>query len=86
MTQQNSFGAAATLRSGSTAYQIFRLDALEERGFPSVAKLPFSIKILLENLLRHEDGKRVTSADTDFFRSQLERTLEILGIAVPEYM
>ena len=63
MTQQNSFGAAATLRSGSTGYQIFRLDALEKRGFPQVAKLPFSIKILLENLLRHEDAKRVTAAD-----------------------
>src|SRR6266700_213318 len=65
MTQQNSFGAAATLRSGSTAYQIFRLDALEKRGFPQVARLPFSIKILLENLLRHEDGQRVTAADVE---------------------
>src|ERR1700692_4556504 len=65
MTQQNSFGAAATLRSGSSAYQIFRLDALEKRGFPHVSKLPFSIKILLENLLRHEDGKRVTAADIE---------------------
>src|SRR3981081_3434370 len=65
MTQQNSFGAAATLRSGATAYQIFRLDALEKRGFPQVARLPFSIKILLENLLRHEDGKRVTAPDIE---------------------
>jgi aconitate hydratase len=69
MTQQNSFGAAATLRSGSTAYQIFRLDALEKRGFPQVARLPFSIKILLENLLRHEDGKRVTAADIEAIAS-----------------
>jgi aconitate hydratase len=69
MTQQNSFGAAVTLRSGVTAYQIFRLDALEKRGFPHVAKLPFSIKILLENLLRHEDGKRVTAADIEAIAS-----------------
>src|SRR6266851_533862 len=63
MTQINSFGAAQTLRSGSSAYRIFRLDALEKRGLSQVARLPVSIKILLENLLRHEDGQRVTAAD-----------------------
>jgi aconitate hydratase len=77
MTQQNSFGAAATLRSGSTGYQIFRLDALEKRGFPQVAKLPFSIKILLENLLRHEDGKRVTAADIQAIASGKAGATEI---------
>src|SRR5579859_8010487 len=77
MTQQNSFGAGATLRSGSTAYQIFRLDALEKRGFPQVAKLPFSIKILLENLLRHEDGKRVTAADIQAIASGKAGATEI---------
>ena len=65
MTQLNSFGAAETLRSGSTGYRIFRLDALEKRGFSQVARLPFSIKVLLENLLRHEDGQRVTAADVE---------------------
>jgi aconitate hydratase len=65
MTQQNSFDAAATLGSGPTGYRIFRLDALEKRGLSQVARLPFSIKILLENLLRHEDGKRVTAADIE---------------------
>src|SRR5216683_564098 len=65
MTQTNSFGAAQTLRSGSSAYRIFRLDALEKRGITSVARLHFSIKILLENLLRHEDGERVTAADIE---------------------
>ena len=65
MTQQNSFGASAALQSGQTGYQIFRLDTLEKRGFAQVARLPFSIKILLENLLRHEDGKRVTAADIE---------------------
>jgi aconitate hydratase len=77
MTQQNSFGAAATLRSGSTGYQIFRLDALEKRGFPQVAKLPFSIKILLENLLRHEDAKRVTAADIEAIASGKAGATEI---------
>jgi aconitate hydratase len=65
MTQLNSFGAAETLRSGSSGYRIFRLDALEKRGFAPVARLPFSIKVLLENLLRHEDGQRVTAADVE---------------------
>src|SRR3989454_6076626 len=65
MTQINSFGAAQTLRSGSSAYRIFRLDALEKRGLSQVARLPFSIKVLLENLLRHEDGQRVTAADIE---------------------
>src|SRR5712675_3584325 len=65
MTQINSFDAAQTLRSGSSAYRIFRLDALEKRGLSQVARLPFSIKVLLENLLRHEDGQRVTAADIE---------------------
>jgi len=69
MTQVNSFGAAATLGVGSTGYRIFRLDALEKGGFPQVALLPFSIKILLENLLRHEDGKRVTASDIEAMAS-----------------
>src|SRR5437867_272079 len=65
MAQVNSFGAAETLRSGSTGYRIFRLDALEKRGFTRVSRLPFSIKVMLENLLRHEDGQRVTAADIE---------------------
>src|SRR5438876_11759205 len=69
MTQINSFGAAQTLRSGSSAYRIFRLDALEKRGITSVARLPFSIKVLLENLLRFEDGQRVTAADVEAIAS-----------------
>src|SRR5260370_13941415 len=77
MTQLNSFGAAATLHSGSYGYRIFRLDALEKRGFANVARLPFSIKILLENLLRMEDGKRVKSADIEAFASGNARAHEI---------
>jgi aconitate hydratase len=62
----NSFGAAGKLRSGDAEYQICRLAALEEKGIGSVSRLPFSIKILLENLLRCEDGKRVSAADIEF--------------------
>jgi aconitate hydratase len=65
MSNLNSFGAAATLRVGSASYTIYRLDALEKRGFPGVARLPFSIRVLLENLLRQEDGRKVTAADIE---------------------
>ena len=52
----NSFGARGTLTAGGTDYQIYRLDAV-----PGAADLPFSLKILLENLLRTEDGVNVTA-------------------------
>ena len=63
MASKNSFGAAAALRVGNATYQIFRLAQLEETGAGSVSRLPFSIKILLENLLRHEDGRKVSAED-----------------------
>jgi aconitate hydratase len=59
----NSFNAAAKLRVGSAEYDYFRLSALEEQGVCTISRLPFSIRILLENLLRNEDGKRVTADD-----------------------
>jgi aconitate hydratase len=60
----NSFGGRATLQAGGRAYEIFRLDALERRGL-SVARLPYSLKILLENLLRREDGRVVRQEDIE---------------------
>jgi aconitate hydratase len=53
------------LNSGSKNYTIFRLPALEARGF-NLSRLPFSLKILLENLLRREDGVNVTAEDIEF--------------------
>src|SRR5579859_4800005 len=61
----NSFSSRATLKSGSKTYTIFRLPALTARGF-DLGRLPFSLKILLENLLRREDGVNVTAADIEF--------------------
>jgi aconitate hydratase len=52
----NSFGARDSLRVGSTDYEVFRLDAVT--GYE---KLPFSLKVLLENLLRTEDGANITA-------------------------
>ncbi len=59
----NSFGAAAKLRVGGAEYEIYRLAALEQAGIGDISRLPFSTKILLENLLRNEDGKRVSAKD-----------------------
>ena len=54
---ENSFGAKDTLEVGERSYEIFRLDALQERF--DVARLPFSLKVLLENLLRTEGNGSV---------------------------
>jgi aconitate hydratase len=61
----NSFSSRAALTSGSRSYTIYRLPALTARGF-NLSRLPFSLKILLENLLRREDGVNVTAADIEF--------------------
>ena len=58
----NSFGAQATLSAGGGKYEIFRLGALDQA---KLARLPFSLKILLENLLRNEDGLTVKREDID---------------------
>ena len=57
----NSFGAKASLDVQGTSYEIFRLDAV-----PGSEKLPYSLKILLENLLRTEDGANITREDIEF--------------------
>ncbi len=64
MKHPDSFGARGTLAVGGRTYEIFRLAALAQRSLP-VARLPFSLKILLENLLRLEDGKTVTAAHVE---------------------
>jgi aconitate hydratase len=60
----NSFGSLATLRVGGNPYRIHRLDVLEKSGF-AVGRLPFSLRILLENLLRCEDGVSVRAGDIE---------------------
>ena len=58
---KNSFSARSTVRVGGDT--VYRLDALERSGAGSVSRLPFSLKVLLENLLRHEDGRFVRTDD-----------------------
>ena len=62
---KNSFGARDTLKAGSQSYEVYRLDALERRGIGHADQLPFSIRILLENLLRQEDGRFVHAKDIE---------------------
>src|SRR5579864_6563211 len=64
----DSFRSAATLTSGKTTVNLFRLKSLESSGV-NLSRLPFSLRILLENLLRHEDGRTVTSDDIKFLAS-----------------
>jgi aconitate hydratase len=66
MTSQNSFGAAGKLRAGGREYEIFRLAALETAGIAKLSRIPYSIKILLENLLRFEDGTTVKKSDIEY--------------------
>ncbi|MGA8030478.1 MAG: aconitate hydratase AcnA [Bryobacteraceae bacterium] len=66
MPSKNSFDAAATLRVNDSDYQIFRLDALEQIAGIKVSRIPYSIKVLLENLLRFEDGRTVKSSDIEY--------------------
>jgi aconitate hydratase len=60
----SSFGARRTLRVGDRAFEYFALEALERAGF-SIGRLPYALRILLENLVRNEDGRNVTAAQVE---------------------
>jgi len=75
----NSFQSRTTLTSGSRTYTYYSLPALATQGF-NLARLPFSLKILLENLLRREDGVNVTAAEICHlaaWKAEAEPSLEI---------
>ncbi len=65
MPQLNSFGAASTLTVGGSQYKYYALEALEKRG-ANISRIPYSIKILLENLLRTENGATVKASDINY--------------------
>ncbi len=65
MSSANSFGTRTTVPVGSRRFEIHSLPALQAAGFSEIARLPFSLKILLENLLRQEDGRFVKAADIE---------------------
>src|SRR3954471_21221557 len=62
-TTLNSFGARSSLKVGTHSYEIYNLQLLEKAGIGNISRLPFCLKILLENLLRCEDGRFVKSQD-----------------------
>jgi aconitate hydratase len=75
----DSFGSHGTLQVGGESYRIARLAALERRGH-AIARLPFALRILLENLLRREDGRVVRAEDVEAlagWRAEAEPSREI---------
>jgi aconitate hydratase len=62
-TSLDSFKCLRTLKVGKHEYDYFDLKVAEKQGLGGVSRLPFSLKVLLENLLRHEDGRSVTTDD-----------------------
>jgi aconitate hydratase len=63
MTSLDSFRCARTLKAGTKTYVYYSLPAAEKNGLKGISRLPFSMKVLLENLLRNEDGRSVTKDD-----------------------
>jgi aconitate hydratase len=59
----DSFQSKGTLTVGARSYEIYRLSALQDAGVADISRLPFSLRVLLENLLRNEDGKNVSRDD-----------------------
>ena len=72
MTSLDSFKCARTLKVGSKTYAYFSLPAAEKSGLKGISRLPFSMKVLLENLLRNEDGRTVTKQDIQAFAQWLK--------------
>jgi aconitate hydratase len=78
MDIKNSFGAATTLRVRDREYQTFRLETLEKQGVGSLFRIPYSIRILLENMLRFEDDRIVKNTDIEYVaRWQTAKAREI---------
>jgi aconitate hydratase len=63
VTHPDSFKSRKTLKVGGKSYVTFSLTAAEKNGLQGISRLPYSLKVLLENLLRYEDGKTVTATD-----------------------
>ena len=69
----NSFKALQELSVNGNTYQYYSLKAAEQAGLTGISKLPYSLKVLLENQLRHEDGNTVTKADIQAFVEWLKQ-------------
>ena len=69
----NSFKAIRTLKVGAKSYTYFSLKQAEKNGLDGISALPYSMKVLLENLLRHEDGETVTADDIIAIKKWMSR-------------
>ena len=65
MSTVDTFGTRKALAVGHRSVHLYSLAALQDAGYPEIARLPYSLKVLLENLLRHEDGRFVKSSDIE---------------------
>ena len=72
MTSLDSFRCCKPLNVGSKTYAFYSLAAAEKNGLKGISRLPFSMKVLLENLLRNEDGRSVTKEDMQAFAQWLK--------------
>jgi aconitate hydratase len=71
VTAHDSFKSKKTLKVGAKTYTYYSLKAAEKNGLKGISKLPYSMKVLLENLLRYEDGRSVTKDDIQAFATWL---------------
>jgi len=81
MTSLDSFRCCKTLEVGSKSYAYFSLPTAERNGLKGISRLPFSMKVLLENLLRNEDGRSVTKEDIKAVAEWLKTKTSDLEIA-----
>jgi aconitate hydratase len=81
MTSLDSFRCCKTLQVGSKSYAYFSLPTAERNGLKGISRLPFSMKVLLENLLRNEDGRSVTKDDIKAVAEWLKTKTSDLEIA-----
>ncbi len=80
-TSLDSFKCRRKLKVGRKTYDYFSLKAAEKNGLAGVSRLPFSLKVLLENLLRHEDGRTVKAADIKAMASWVRKRSSTREIA-----
>ncbi|HLJ72021.1 MAG TPA: aconitase family protein, partial [Roseiarcus sp.] len=72
MTSLDSFKCRKTLKVGAKTYEYYSLKAAEKNGLAGVSQLPFSMKVVLENLLRYEDGRTVKKSDIEAVAAWLD--------------
>jgi len=78
---QDTLKARRTLEAGGKSYDYYSLSAVSDAGYGDISRLPFSLKVLMENLLRYEDGRSVTVADIEKAATWVETQKSDLEIA-----